>query len=101
MCAFFISVPISRDKTLINCFNERDLLTYFLSFFLFFLTFFLSFFLSFFLTFLLTSSPPLDYKVGLCNQKVCSCLRGFTVARASTKDLYERDRFAVSVSKDC
>ena len=54
MCAFFISVPISRDKTLINCFNERDLL---------------SFFLSYFLTFLLTSSPPLDYKVGLCNQK--------------------------------
>ena len=54
MCAFFISVPVSRDKTLINCFNERDLL---------------SFFLSFFLTFLLTSSPPLDYKVGLCNQK--------------------------------
>ena len=34
MCAFFISVPISRDKTLINCFNERDgsgLLTFFLT----------------------------------------------------------------------
>ena len=49
--AFFISLPISKDKTPINCINERDCLSYFLSHWL-------------------TWSPLLDYKVGLCNQKV-------------------------------
>ena len=32
--AFFISIFICRDKTLINCVNERDLLTFFLSYLL-------------------------------------------------------------------
>ena len=46
LCAFFISVLISRDKTVINCINERDGLSY-----------------------LLTSKPLLRLQSGLCNQK--------------------------------
>ena len=45
LCAFFISVLISRDKTVINCINERDGLSY-----------------------LLTSKPLLRLQSGLCNQ---------------------------------
>ena len=53
---FLNSVLISAGEWLISCINERDFLSFFFST------------LSFLISFFLTSSPLLDYKVGLCNQ---------------------------------